>query len=181
MGRNSLRRHVLCKRRTFDDQSPSGKFPKPLLQDNSSKNNCVSDASDPFCDLWLQIVSEGRPLTTANPARGQPAPVEIEYRGSTRFRLIRPCHIRRECADDRWRGIMCSLSASGAGVVLPMRLDPNTLVSIESALPGQAPSLVAKVVHSTRFQYLWLAGCEFTDGQLSAADLRRWLECHAGG
>jgi hypothetical protein len=98
----------------------------------------------------------------------------VEYRGAPRYRVLQRCIVRPpDVAEaDGWRGIVFSMSQNGAGVTLPMPVARGTEVQIEPwNLPG-APPLKARVVHLTRLEAVWLAGCELnfrlTDDELSA-------------
>jgi hypothetical protein len=79
-----------------------------------------------------------------------------------------------------WRGIVFSMSRGGAGVTLPMSIARGTEVQIEPwNLPG-APALKARVVHLTRLESVWLAGCELVH-RLTDNDLAAWLATATAG
>jgi hypothetical protein len=106
----------------------------------------------------------------------------VEFRGATRYRVLQRCIIRPPgvAAADGWRGIVFSMSKSGAGITLPTPISRGTELEIEPwNLPG-APVLKARLVHLTRLESVWLAGCEFSC-QLTDDELAAWLPTATAG
>ena len=106
----------------------------------------------------------------------------VESRSATRYRVLQRCHVRPPgvSAGDGWRCIIFSLSATGVGITLPLPVEQGAEVDIEPwNLPGVEP-LRARVVHTTRLEFVWLAGCELSR-RLSETDLAAWLSTATAG
>lgn len=100
----------------------------------------------------------------------------VEFRSAPRYRILQRCFVRptNVAAAEAWRGIVFSLSATGAGVTVPLAVERGAEVDIEAwKLPG-APPLKARVVHVSRLEFVWLAGCELTR-RLADDELAAWL------
>ena len=118
-----------------------------------------------------------------NPLAGAgPGVNAVEFRGAPRYRVLQRCIVRPPgvAEGDGWRGIVFSMSCGGAGVTLPMSIARGTEIQIEPwNLPG-APTLKARVVHVTRLESVWLAGCELVK-RLNDDDLAAWLATATAG
>ncbi len=116
------------------------------------------------------------------PAETAPPVQAVEFRAAPRYRVLQRCYLRPPgvTAPDGWRCIVFSLSATGVGVTLPLPLERGTEVEIEPwNLPGAKP-LRARVVHTSRLEFVWLAGCEL-HGRLTDDDLATWLTTATAG
>jgi hypothetical protein len=104
---------------------------------------------------------------------GTPA---VERRRGPRHPIQQRCLVRPpgSALPDAWRCIAFNISASGIGLTLPLPLGPGTVLDIEPCdRPGARP-VRARVAHTRRLEFLWLAGCELVR-PLSAAELHAWL------
>jgi len=111
-----------------------------------------------------------------------PAVQAVEFRRCPRYRVLQRCFIRPPdvAVADAWRGIVFSLSATGAGVTLPLAVERGAEVEIEPwNLPG-APPLKARVIHISRLEFVWLVGCELTR-RLTDDELAAWLATATAG
>ncbi len=123
------------------------------------------------------MFSSHDPFTGAGPGIGA-----VEFRGATRYRVLQRCviHPPGVAAPDGWRGIVFSMSRSGLGVTLPTPLSRGVELDIQPwNLPG-APTLTARIVHLTRLEGVWLAGCELRR-PLPDDELAAWLTTATGG
>jgi hypothetical protein len=100
----------------------------------------------------------------------------VEARSAQRYRVLQRCHVHPPgvTGDDGWRCIVFSMSTTGIGVTLPLPVERGAEVDIEPwNLPG-APPLRARVVHTSRLEFVWLAGCELSR-RLTDDELAAWL------
>jgi hypothetical protein len=100
----------------------------------------------------------------------------VESRSAPRYRVLQRCHVRPPGvpAGDGWRGIVFSISATGIGVTLPLPVERGSEIDIEPwNLPGATP-LRARIVHTSRLEFVWLAGCELSR-RLGDEELTAWL------
>ena len=70
-------------------------------------------------------------------------PLQVEYRRSKRYHVLRRCLVRPAAKADAegWRSIIFDFSAYGVGMTLPFAMRPGALVEIvPHAAPG-APAL----------------------------------------
>jgi hypothetical protein len=106
----------------------------------------------------------------------------VEFRAAPRYRVLQRCFLRPPGVGgpEGWRGIVFSLSATGIGVTLPLPLERGTEVEVEAwNLPAAKP-LRARVVHVSRLEFVWLAGCELV-GRLADDHLAAWLTTATAG
>jgi hypothetical protein len=106
----------------------------------------------------------------------------VEFRGAPRYRVLQRCIVRPPgvAEADGWRGIVFSMSRGGAGVTLPLSVARGTEVEIVPwNLPGAA-TLKARVVHISRLESVWLAGCQLI-GRLTDDELATWLATATAG
>ena len=106
----------------------------------------------------------------------------VESRSAPRYRVLQRCHVRPPgvAAGEGWRCIVFSISATGVGVTLPLPIESGAELDIEPwNLPGAGP-LRARIVHTTRLENVWLAGCELSR-RLSASDMSAWLAAATTG
>jgi hypothetical protein len=106
----------------------------------------------------------------------------VEFRGATRYRVLQRCFVRPPgvSTHEGWRCIAFNLSLTGIGVTLPLPVERDTLLDIEPwNLPG-APELKARVVHISRLDFVWLAGCELSR-RLTDEELAAWLATVTAG
>jgi hypothetical protein len=111
-----------------------------------------------------------------DPNAASAAVQSVESRSATRYRVLQRCHVRPPgvAEPDGWRCIVFSVSATGIGVTLPLPIERGAEVDIEPVnLPG-APPLRARVVYTSRLEFVWLAGCELSR-RLSDDELAAWL------
>jgi hypothetical protein len=83
-------------------------------------------------------------------------------------------------AGDGWRCIVFSISATGVGVTLPLPVERGAEVDIEPWELAGAPPLRARIVYTTRLEFVWLAGCELSR-RLTSDELAAWLTAAAPG
>ena len=114
---------------------------------------------------------------SSNLLSGGVAAPAIEYRSAPRYRILQRCFTRPPGVTppaEGWRSIAYNISTTGIGVTLPLPLPKGSVVEIEPhELPGAKP-VRARIVHSSRLEFVWLCGCRL-DEELSDAELNAWL------
>ena len=103
-------------------------------------------------------------------------PLQVEYRRSKRYHVLRRCVVRPAAKADAegWRSFIFDFSAYGVGMTLPFPMRPGALVEIvPHAAPG-APALRARVIHTRPLAHIWLCGCEL-ETVMSEPGVRAWL------
>ena len=114
-------------------------------------------------------------------ARG-PSISGVDQRRAARYRILQRCIVRppQVAAADGWRGIVFSMSKTGIGVTLPAPLGRGTELEIDAWNQPGAPTIKAHIVHITRLESVWLAGCEFTY-RLTDEEVAAWLATATAG
>ncbi len=101
-----------------------------------------------------------------------------ERRGAPRHPIKQRCIISLAGSEgpvSGWHCIAYNISATGIGVLLPLPVRPGIVLQIEPwGLPG-APTLLARVVHTKPFEFVWMCGCELST-PLHTKELQAWLQ-----
>jgi hypothetical protein len=111
-----------------------------------------------------------------DPAAAFAAVRAVESRSAPRYRVLQRCHVRPAGVPgaEGWRGLVFSVSVSGVGVTLPLPVERGAEIEIEACeLPDSIP-LRARIVHTNRLDFVWLAGCELSR-RMTGDELAAWL------
>src|SRR5262249_48674843 len=106
-----------------------------------------------------------------------PEPVApIELRSFPRYPILQRCLVvpgNAPAGAEGWRCIAYNISRAGIGLTLPAPLRIGAELIITPWQLPAAPVVRARVVHSSRVDFLWFCGCEFLT-PLSADEHFAW-------
>jgi hypothetical protein len=112
-----------------------------------------------------------------NPSPGGTGIGSIDMRTTPRHHILQRCFVQTagapQAAAQPWQCVAYSISATGLGVTLPVRLPEKAVLTIHAwSLPRAAP-LRVRIVHQRQVEFLWFAGCELLT-RLSEPELHAW-------